>query len=77
MEESLNALLARIEAANTSGAVPADKLAQAKALYMRGLTWWEWTVVSENSMGVHNWDEARANLEQAAEFARQEAALLP
>lgn len=77
VEESLNALLQRIEAAEAGGTAAPEALAQAKALFMRGLTWWEWTVVSENSMGVHNWSEAQMSLKAAAEFVQQANALLP
>lgn len=77
IETQLNSVLQRIEAANTSGAVPADQLAQAKALFMRGLTWWEWTVVSENSMGAHNADSTREQLDRARAFAHEAAELLP
>lgn len=77
IEDLLNTVLQKIEAANTSGAVPADDLDQAKTLYMRALTWWEWTVVSENSMGAHNSDKTREQLEIAESFANQAAALLP
>lgn len=77
VEEALNALLQRIEAAAAGGMVAPDALAQAKALYMRGLTWWEWTAVSENSMGIHNWTETRNNFAVAADFVQQANALLP
>ncbi|MBL8878687.1 MAG: ammonia-forming cytochrome c nitrite reductase subunit c552 [Phycisphaerales bacterium] len=77
IESLLNSVLQRIEAANTSGAVPADQLARAKALFMRALTWWEWTVVSENSMGAHNADGTRDQLDQAQSFAEEASALLP
>lgn len=77
VEDQLNAVLLKIQDANTSGAVSTGTLNQAKSLYMRGLTWWEWTAVSENSMGVHNWEEARTNLDAAEDFAKQAAALLP
>jgi nitrite reductase (cytochrome c-552) len=77
VENALQALLQRIEAAQAAGTVSPEALAQAKAFYMRGLTWWEWTAVSENSMGSHNWGEATANLNQAMEFIRQGEGLVP
>lgn len=77
VEDALQALLRRIEAAQAAGTASPEALTQAKALFMRGLTWWEWTAVSENSMGAHNWNEARLNLNQAMEFVRQAGALIP
>lgn len=76
VQAALNALLTKIEAANTSGAVPAADLDAAKALYMRALTWWEWTAVSENSMGAHNANEMEAQLDRAQSFADQGLALM-
>lgn len=77
IEETLFILLQKIEAANASGLVPAGDLAEAKALYMRALTWWEWTAVSENSMGSHNGSEMNAQLDQARAFAEQALSKLP
>lgn len=77
VERTLNTLLQKIEAANTSGDVPADRLLEAKTLFMRALTWWEWTAVSENSMGAHNADDARKQLDQAQRLADEALQLLP
>lgn len=77
IEDKLNTLLQKIEAANTSGGVSADTLASAKSLYMRALTWWEWTAVSENSMGAHYPDQAREQLTTADDLASQALQLFP
>jgi len=77
IEEQLNTLLKRIETAAATGSVPSDQLDTAKALYMRALTWWEWTVVSENSMGAHYADQANWQLQQAQDWVVQALALLP
>ncbi len=77
VEDTLNTLLLKIQTANTSGAVPAADLSAAKALFMRALTWWEWTAVSENSMGAHNADEMNDQLDTAQELADQALDLLP
>jgi len=77
VEDKLNTLLQKIEAAQKAGSPPAETLNQAKALYMRALTWWEWTAVSENSMGAHNPAGARAQLQTADDLASQALQLLP
>lgn len=77
VQATLNSVLLKIQAANTGGGVPAADLDAAKALYMRALTWWEWTAVSENSMGAHNSGEMNDQLDKAQELADQALALLP
>lgn len=77
IESTLNTVLQKIEAQNANLTIPPADLASAKALFMRALTWWEWTAVSENSMGSHNGDEMHEQLDQAQEFADQANALLP
>lgn len=43
---------------------------------MRGLLFWEYTVVSENSAGFHNPKEAKTNLDTAqAEIDKAKTAL--
>jgi nitrite reductase (cytochrome c-552) len=66
VEIALDALLTKIEAAAQSPGFDQAKLAAAKERFMRALTWWEWTVVSENSAGFHNPSEAEASLKKAA-----------
>lgn len=77
VEQKLKTLLNRIEAANSSGTVPAETLTEAKALYMRALTWWEWTAVSENSMGAHFGDQTKSQLQTADDLATQGLGVLP
>lgn len=77
IENQLNTLLRRIETAAASGSAPAAQLDQAKTLYMRALLWWEWTVVSENSMGVHYYDQAKTQLQHAQDLVVQAMGLLP
>ena len=77
IEDALNAILLKIADPATAGAIPAADLASAKSLYMRALTWWEWTAVSENSMGAHNADEMESQLERAEQLANEADALLP
>lgn len=77
VESKLNTVLQKIEAQNANLTIPPADLASAKSLYMRALTWWEWTAVSENSMGAHHGDEMNSQLDQAEEFADQANALLP
>lgn len=76
VEELLFEVLQRIEAANASGAIPVDRLTRAKELYMRALLWWEWTAVSENSMGAHYPDQARQQLQYAHDEASEALQLL-
>jgi len=64
VELGLDAVLTKIEALNISG-YDAAKLAQAKDHFTKGLLWWEFTVVSENSAGFHNPQEAKTNLDTA------------
>ena len=64
-ENSLDAVLTKIESCTTAGGCDATKLLQAKEAFMKGLLWWEFTVVSENSAGWHNPDEANTNLDTA------------
>ena len=77
IQGTLNTVLLKIQTANTAGGVPAADLDAAKALYMRALTWWEWTAVSENSMGAHNAGEMNDQLDKAQDLADQALALLP
>lgn len=65
-ENALDAVLTRIEAC-TAGTATCDaaKLPTAKEAFMKGLLWWEFTVVSENSAGWHNPEEANTNLDTA------------
>lgn len=76
VEDLLFDVLQRIEAANSSGAIPADRLTRAKELYMRALTWWEWSCVSENSMGSHYPDQARQQMQYAHDVASEALQLL-
>ncbi len=62
VELSLDAVLTKIEA---NPQVDPTKLAAAKAAFMHGLLWWEFTIVSENSTGAHNPGEAKTNLDTA------------
>lgn len=77
VEDLLQFTLEGIERANLEASVPATQLDSAKALFMRALTWWEWTVVSENSMGMHNWSAAKEQLETAEELATEARSLVP
>jgi hypothetical protein len=77
VEDLLQFTLDGIERANAEASVPATQLDSAKALLMRALTWWEWTVVSENSMGMHNWSAAKEQLETAEELATEARSLVP
>jgi nitrite reductase (cytochrome c-552) len=77
VEDLLNTALQKIEAANTSGLVPAGDLATAKSLFMSALTWWEWTAVSENSMGSHYPDQAREQMQYAKDKVNEALLLLP
>ena len=71
VENNLDAVLTKIEALKADPNFDQAKLLQAKEAFMRGLFFWEWTVVSENSSGFHNSDEAAANLQAAeAEIAK-------
>lgn len=74
-ETALAATLKLIEAAKAAGNTTAG-LKTAKELFMRGLFWWEFTAVSENSAGWHNPVEGLANLEKAIQLATEAAALL-
>lgn len=66
IEQALDAVLAKIEwiAANDP-TFDAAKLLAGKEAFMRGLLFWEYTVVSENSAGFHNPKEAKTNLDTA------------
>lgn len=77
VEDLLLYTLEGIEQANANASVPAEQLDLAKSLFMRALTWWEWTAVSENSMGVHNWAEASDQLDKAEELATEARSLVP
>ncbi len=77
VEDLLFSVLQKIEAANSSGLVPAADLAAAKSLFMSALTWWEWTAVSENSMGSHYPDQAREQMQYAKDKANEALLLLP
>lgn len=74
-EAALAATLKLIEAAKAAGNTTAG-LKTAKELFMRGLFWWEFTAVSENSAGWHNPVEGLANLDKAIQLANEAAALL-
>ncbi len=77
VENLLHMVLQKIEAANSSGQVPAADLDAAKTLFMSALTWWEWTAVSENSMGAHYADQARWQMQYAKDRANEALQLLP
>ena len=77
VEDILQKTLEGIEAAATNPGFPVETLDGVKTLFMRALTWWEWTAVSENSMGVHNWYAAQEQLETAEEWATEARSLLP
>ena len=74
-EAALAAVLKAIETAKAASPAPAG-LAQAKELFLRGLFWWEFTAVSENSAGWHNPVEGHVNLDKALQFAADAAAAL-
>lgn len=74
-EAALAATLKLIEAAKAAGNTSAG-FKSAKELFMRGLFWWEFTAVSENSAGWHNPVEGLANLDKAIQLANEAAALL-
>lgn len=76
VEADLDKVLTKIEALATDTTFDPQKLAEAKALFMRGLLWWEWTIVSENSTGAHNPPEAKTNLDLAASEASKAKTLL-
>lgn len=67
VELGLDAVLTKIEALSAAGTYDPTKLTQAKEHFMKGLLWWEFTVVSENSAGFHNPSEATLNLTTAQE----------
>jgi len=73
VENTLDAVLTFIEA---NPGYDAQKLAAAKQAFMRGLLWWEFTVVSENSAGFHNPTEANLNLDTALTEANNAKTLL-
>lgn len=77
VEDLLLYTLEGIEQANTDASIPPEQLDSAKSLFMRALTWWEWTAVSENSMGVHNWAAAADQLDMAEELATEARSLVP
>jgi nitrite reductase (cytochrome c-552) len=77
VEDLLNTTLQSLQAASSNGLASPENLAEARTLYMRALSWWEWTAVSENSMGLHNWSAARQQLDTAADFADEARLLLP
>ncbi|MBM4387452.1 MAG: ammonia-forming cytochrome c nitrite reductase subunit c552 [Deltaproteobacteria bacterium] len=72
--ELLDAVLLKIEAG--AEGLSQDEFEEAKESFMRGLMWWEWTIVSENSTGIHNTAEAHENLENALTFAAAADSLL-
>ncbi|MDI7269767.1 MAG: ammonia-forming cytochrome c nitrite reductase subunit c552, partial [Myxococcota bacterium] len=74
VERELDAALTEIEAARTAAGVEAP--IEARRAFIRGLMFWEWTVVSENSAGWHNPTEAEENLRIAGNEARRARALL-
>ncbi|MBI5531680.1 MAG: ammonia-forming cytochrome c nitrite reductase subunit c552 [Deltaproteobacteria bacterium] len=76
VEAALDAVLVKIEALASDPSFDQVKLAAAKDHFMRGLLWWEFTVVSENSAGFHNPTEADANLSFAASEADAAKVLL-
>ncbi|MBI2390924.1 MAG: ammonia-forming cytochrome c nitrite reductase subunit c552 [Deltaproteobacteria bacterium] len=76
VENDLDAVLTKIEALATDETFDKAKLLQAKEAFMKGLLWWEFTVVSENSAGFHNPDEATINLDTAQGEANKAKALL-
>ncbi len=76
VELGLDAVLTKIEALTTAGGFDAAKLLQAKEHFMKGLLWWEFTVVSENSAGFHNPTEAKTNLDTAQASVDAAKALL-
>lgn len=65
VEQGLDQVLTKIESLATDPTFDPQKLKEAKQLFMRALLWWEFTVVSENSMGAHNPPEAKTNLDTA------------
>lgn len=71
VEDALDAVLTKIEAAMLDTTFDPVKLATAKDAFMRGLLWWEFTVVSENSAGFHNPPEADTNLKKALDEANR------
>jgi nitrite reductase (cytochrome c-552) len=75
-EAALTDALKAIEAAKATGGTVTEAVAQASALFLRGLLWWEFTAVSENSTGAHNYSEGLENLGKADEFAKQAKAAL-
>lgn len=75
-EDGLDAVLTKIEELNAAGTYDAAKLLQAKEAFMKGLLWWEFTVVSENSAGWHNPEEANTNLDTAITQMNAAKALL-
>lgn len=76
VENGLNDVLTRIEALATDPNFDAAKLKSAKESFMRGLLFWEFTVVSENSAGFHNPAEAHASLDTSlGEIAKAKALL--
>lgn len=76
VELGLDAVLTKIEDLTKTGGYDATKLAQAKEHFMKGLLWWEFTVVSENSAGFHNPEEAKTNLDTAQASVDAAKALL-
>lgn len=77
VEDLLQVTLEGIDQATQDASVPMEQVETAKALFMRALTWWEWTAVSENSMGAHDWAGSKDQLDMAEELATEARALVP
>lgn len=76
VETNLDEILLFIEAEATTPTLPPEVVTEAGDHFMRGLLWWEFTMVSENSTGWHNQAEAAANLAFALDEALAARALL-
>ncbi len=76
VEAALEEALLAIEAEIGTPTLPPEDLLEAKTLFMRALLWWEFTVVSENSMGMHDIAEVDGNLNMALDLALQAKEML-
>lgn len=76
VEAALEDTLVAIETETGTPTLPPEVLIEAKTLFMRALLWWEFTVVSENSMGVHDIAEVDVNLGVALDLALQAKGML-
>lgn len=77
IEQGLEVVLLKIDWIKVNDPTfDAAKLLAGKEAFMRGLLFWEYTVVSENSAGFHNPKEAKTNLDTAqAEIDKAKTAL--